>query len=107
MLLAVETVELEEVDISMSEVVAEDVEEEVKELEEDIFEEVVDWAAAHMKMELIYLMSPITLNIQSGPQSQTIQGKESLRTRYAQSYWKIKRGARPDLSVLKMTTRNR
>ena len=57
----------------MSEVVEEDVEEEVDELEEDMSKEVVEGAAAHMKMELTSQISPVTLNINSGPQSQTIQ----------------------------------
>ena len=37
--------------------------------------EVVEEAAAHMKMELTSQKSPITLNIKSGPHYQTIQGK--------------------------------
>ena len=75
MILAVETVETEEVDISMAEVVTEDVEEEVGEVEEYTSEDVTEGAESHMKMELISHMSPVTLNIQSGPHSQTIQGK--------------------------------
>ena len=82
MLLAVETVAAEEVDVSMSEVVSEDVEEEVDEGEEDTSKEVVEGTAAHMKMEFTYQMLPITLKIQRGPHSQTIQGIGSLRTRY-------------------------
>ena len=101
MLLDVETVAVEELDVSMAEVVEEDVEEEVDELEEDTSKEVVEGAEAHMKMELTYHMSPVTLKIQSGPHYQTIQGKTSLRNRYAQSYRQIKRGAPPDLSVTK------
>ena len=50
MLLDVETVAAEEVDVSMTEVVAEDVEEEVDEVEEDTHKEVVEGAAAHMKI---------------------------------------------------------
>ena len=91
----------EEVEVSMVEVVAEDVEEEMDKLEEDTDEEVVDEAVAHMKMELTSHMSPVTLRIQSGQHSQTIQGKGSLRTRYAQSSLQIKSGAPPYLSVLK------
>ena len=52
MLLAVKTVVVEEVDVSISEVTAEDVEEEVDEVEEDTSNEVVEGAAAHIKMEL-------------------------------------------------------
>ena len=59
----------------MAEVAAEDMEEEVAEVEDDTAEEVVEEAAAHMKMELKSYMSPVTLKIQSGPHSQTIQGK--------------------------------
>ena len=50
MLLAVETVVEEEVDGSLAEVVEEDVEEEVDEVEDDTSKEVVEGAAAHMKM---------------------------------------------------------
>ena len=92
--------------ISMAEVVAEDVEEEVDKEEEDTSEEVVEELVAHMKMELVSYISAVTLKIQSGPHSQTIQGKGSLRTRYVQSSWKIKRGAPPDLSVLKRIIKN-
>ena len=49
-LLAVETVAEEDVDVSMSEVVTEDVEEEVDEVEEDAYKEVVEGAAAHMRI---------------------------------------------------------
>ena len=83
MLMSVETVAAEEVDFSMVEVVAEDVEEEVDEVEEDTYKDVVEGAAEHMKMELTSQMSPVTLKIQSEPHSQTIQGKGSLRNRYA------------------------
>ena len=61
-------------------------------------------SGAH-EMEFKSQMSPVTLKIQSWPNSQTIQGKGSLKTRYAQSFWKIKRGAPPDLSVPERTTR--
>ena len=50
MLLAVETVAAEEMEIPMSEFVAEDVEEDVYEVGEDTSKEVVEGAAAHMKM---------------------------------------------------------
>ena len=52
MLLDVETVTAEEVDISIAEVASEDMEEEVDEVEEDTSNEVVEGAAAHIKMEL-------------------------------------------------------
>ena len=35
-------------------------------VEEETAEEVMEGAAAHMKTELVYQMSPITLKIQSG-----------------------------------------
>ena len=87
-------------------VVAEDLEEEVDEIEEETSEEVVEGEVAHMKMELTSQMSPVTLKIQSGPHSQRIKGKGSLRARYAQISCKIKRGEPPALSVLKSTTRS-
>ena len=105
MLLAVKIVSKEEVDVSMAEVVSEDMEEEVGEVEEDTSKEVVEGAAVHIKMKLTSQMSPVTLKIQRGPHSQTIQGKLSLRTRYAQISWKIKRGVPPALSVLERRTR--
>ena len=67
----------------MEEVVAEDMDEEVDEVEEDMSKEVVEGASAHMKMEFTSQISPVTLNILSGTYSQTIQGKVSPRTRYA------------------------
>ena len=85
MLLAMETVTAEEVSVSMAEVVAEDVEEYVDEVEQETSKEVVEGAAAHMRMELTSHISPVTLKIQSGLHSQRIQGKGSLRTMYAQS----------------------
>ena len=93
MLLDVKTVVAEEVDVLMAEVLAEDAEEEVDKVEEYTTDEVVEEAAEHKKMELIYQMSPVTLKIQSGPHSQTIHEKISPRTRYAQSSWPIKRGS--------------
>ena len=63
MLMSVETVAAEEVDFSMVEVVAEDVEEEVDEVEEDTYKDVVEGAAEHMKMELTSQMSPVTFKI--------------------------------------------
>ena len=44
------------------------------EVEEDTSNEVVEGAAVHMKMEFKSQMSPVTLKIQSWPNSQTIQG---------------------------------
>ena len=79
--------------------------EEVDEVEEDTYKKVVEGAAAHMKMELTSQMSPVTLKIHSGPHSQNIQGKVSLKTRYTQIYCQIKRGAPPDLSMRERTTR--
>ena len=52
-------------------------------VEEDMYKEAVEGAAVHMKVELTYQISPVTLKILSWPHSQTIQGKGSLRTRYA------------------------
>ena len=95
MLLAVETVTTEEVGISMAEFVAEDVEEDVDEVKHNTSKEVVEGAAAHTRMELTSHISPYSLKIQSGLHSQRIQGKGSLRTLYAQSYWQIKIGAPP------------
>ena len=74
-------------------------------VEESTSEKVTDGELAHMKMELIYQMSLVTLKIQSGPHPQMIQGRTSLRTWCAQSFWRIKRGAPPALSVLKRIMR--
>ena len=63
----------------MSEFAEEDVEEELDKVEEETSKEVVEGAAAHMKMELTSQMSPVNLKIHSGPHSQTIQVKGSLR----------------------------
>ena len=73
-------------------------------VEEDTSKEVVEEVAEHMKMELTSQMSPVTLKIQSGLHYQKIHGKGSLRTRYAQSFCQIKRGAPPALPVLERTT---
>ena len=59
------------------------------EIEEEAAEEVVEEAEAHMKMELKYQMSLVTLKIKSGTHSQTIQGKGSLRTSCTESSWKM------------------
>ena len=83
----VETVAMENVEVSMVEVTEEDMDEEVDEVEEDMSEEVVEEAAANTKIELTSQMSPVTLKIHSGPHYQTIQGKGSLRTRYTQRSW--------------------
>ena len=104
MLLDVETVATEDVDILMEYVVEEDVEEEVDEVEEDTNKEVMEEAAAHMKMELISQMSLVSLKIQSGPHSQTMQGKGSLVTQDAQSSWQIKRGTPTATLVMKRIT---
>ena len=66
----------------MVEVVAEDVGEEVRKVEEDTYKEVVEETEAHMKMELTSHMLPVILKIKRGPHSQTIQGKGSLRNRF-------------------------
>ena len=51
----------------MAEVVAEDMEEEADEVDEDMSEEFVEGVAAHMKMKLTSQTSHVTLEIQSGP----------------------------------------
>ena len=61
MTLAMVTAAAEEWDDSMFKDASEDVEEEVDEEEEDVEE-----VAAHMKMQMIYQMSPITLKINIG-----------------------------------------
>ena len=81
----------------MTEVVAEDMEEEVDKVDEYTYKDIMEGAAAHMKMELTSQISPVTLSIHSGTHSQTMEGKLSTRTRYAQSYWQIKRDAPPYL----------
>ena len=75
------------------------------EVEEDTAEEVMEEVAACIKTGLPSHMSPVNLNIHSEPHSQMIQGKGSLRNRYAQSSWQIKRGAPPALSVMERTMR--
>ena len=82
MLLDVDTMAAEEMEVSMEVVVTEDMDEDVDESEEETPEEVMEGLALHMKMEFTSQMSPVTLKIQSGPHSQTIQGKGSLTTRY-------------------------
>ena len=51
MLLPVETVAAKDMDVSMAEVLEEDVEEEVNEVEEDTSKEVGDGEVVHMKMD--------------------------------------------------------
>ena len=75
MLLDVETLAAEEVNVSMVEVAAEDVDEEADEVEEETADEVVEGSAAHMKMVLTYYISPVTLKIHNGLHSKTRQGK--------------------------------
>ena len=87
MILDMDTMTVEEVEAFVAEVAEKDGEEEVYELEEDMAKEVTEGAEAHMKTELIYQMSPVTLKIQIGTNSQTIQGRQSPRTRCLQSYW--------------------
>ena len=62
-------------DVSVEEVMAEEVGGKVEEIEEYTSKEVVEESAAHIKMELTSHMSPVILKIQSGTHSQTIQGK--------------------------------
>ena len=57
--------------------------------------EVLQETVAHMKMELTYKMSLISLKIHSGMYSETIQGKVSPITWCAQSYRRTNRGAPP------------
>ena len=68
MLMAVETVVAEEVDVLM----VEEGDEELYEVEEDTPKEVVERSKEHIKIELSSQMSPVTLNIYSGPHSQKI-----------------------------------
>ena len=55
----VETVSAEEVNVSMSEVAAEEAEEDVQKLADDINDYSMEEAAMHMKTELKYQMSPL------------------------------------------------
>ena len=81
MLLAIETMSEEEVDVLMAEAAAKDLEEEVEKVEEEKSKGYVEEALAHMKTEFTSQMSPVTLEIQSGTNYQTIKGRVSLRTR--------------------------
>ena len=65
----------------MEEVVSEDVEKDVYEVQDYTAEEVLEEAAANMKMELTSQMLPVTLNIKGGLHFQTIGVKGSPRTR--------------------------
>ena len=105
MLLTVQTMSVEEVDISVTEVSADDKEEEVEKVEESTANKFADGELAHMKMESIHQISPVPLNIQSGPHPHTIQGRTSLTTQCAQSFWRIKLGAPPALAVLRRIMR--
>ena len=60
-------------------------------VEKDTDEEFVEETTAHMKMELTSHISPVNLKIQIWTYSQLIKGKGSLRTRYAQNYWRKKK----------------
>ena len=77
------TTSAEEVDVSMDKEAAEDVEEDVDEVEEEENWEVLKEEAAHMKMGLTSHISPVTLNIQSGLNFKTKQEKGLRRTHYA------------------------
>ena len=64
--MSVVNVETEEVDVSMAKDVVEDMGGDVDKVEEETAVEVVEEAAAYIKMGLTYHMSPVTLNIWSG-----------------------------------------
>ena len=72
MLLAVDTMVVEDLYVLMSEVTEDDVEEKVEKVEEYTAEEIVEESAAHMKMELISQMLPVTSKIKSGTPYQMI-----------------------------------
>ena len=59
---------------------AEGVGKSVYKVEEEAAEEVMEKAASHMKNLLKYYMSPITLNMKSGPHSRKRQEKGYQRT---------------------------
>ena len=56
------------------------------EVEEYMVKEIVEEAAAHIKMGLKYHISTITLKMHSGPHYQMIQEKGYQWTQYALSY---------------------
>ena len=66
MTMSVVNVETEEVDVSMAKDVVEDMGGDVDKVEEETAVEVVEEAAACIKMGLTYHMSPVTLKIWSG-----------------------------------------
>ena len=66
MTMSVVNVETEEVDVSMAKDVVEDMGGDVEKVEDYTAEEVLEEAAAYMKMGLTYHMSPVTLKIWSG-----------------------------------------
>ena len=66
MTMSVVNVATKEVDVSMAKDAVEDVGVYVDKVEEYTAVEVVEEAAAHMKMGLTYHMSPVTLKIWSG-----------------------------------------
>ena len=72
----------------------------MEEVEEEMAKEVLEEAAAHMKMGLKSHISTIYLKIQSGIHSQTRQGKKH-RTRYALISYRIQIDIPPALSVQK------
>ena len=96
---------MEKLDVLVSKVATEDNKEEVDEVNEYTAKEIAEEASENIKTELISQMSPVSLKIQSGRHSQMIEGRGSLRTICAQSYWQIKIGGPPSLSVLKSITR--
>ena len=65
----------EEVGFSMEQKAANETEEREDEVEENTAEEVVEEAAAHMKMGLTSQTSTVTLNMYNGTHSQMRQGK--------------------------------
>ena len=73
--LAMVTATAEEVDVSLYKEAAEDVGGEADKVEENTENEVVEEAAAYMKIGLTFNMSPITFKKNSGPYSQTRQEK--------------------------------
>ena len=81
---------MEKLDVLVSKVATEDNKEEVDEVNEYTAKEIAEEASENIKTELISQMSPVNLKIQSGRHSQMIEGRGSLRTICAQSYWQIK-----------------
>ena len=57
-------------------------------IEEDMLKEVVEGEAAHMKMELTYQMSPVTLNIRWAALSNSIRKRiteDPVRTKFLEN----------------------